>query len=845
MLRRCVPAAIITPWLLASGTPAVNDYKQLAAGKVCPESERIQLPCGSCGPSWGELQDCEDQCNAQKACSHITYFDDKGCRIYSACDLMVEQLSTQVGTVVYERNNPAVVPIPPAAVTVHAGQATHEVNPLYMGCHSDTGYTHQARGFSSQLLFGESFEAAPGESHTWQQTLLPSTAKATVELASGGFHGQTALHVAYASGTGLAALGNRGIGNEGLYLQKGKEYEGYLYVKAEKSVKVHVALLDYTNAPPRPTPTGNNYEKLSHGQVCEESARIAVPCHNCGPNWGNVNKCEAMCNEDTTCTHITFFEDQGCRIYSACVAPSAYSAVGTDVYKRNNPAPVPPTPPGKVLAEKELQFNGGDWTRVNFTLTPTADAQCEGIAPGSDPAIDCGKLGPGAGHICVRCAGQFAVGLSSPGDMLIDFVWLQPGEWGRLAGLPVLKDTIDTLQAIGITAIRQGGSFTDPAYYFWKNWRGPVEQRPSVGATWGRELISSWGPFEMIDMCDAAGFEPIITTTGQSGKCCAPEDMADLVEYCWGGASTKWGALRIADGHPDPYKLRFIELGNEQYNSNYVDQVAAMEKRAKSLGKGGKLYYISPNNNNWLHTDDAIKAEALGLKDHLLEDFHVGAGGAIESSKTMFAANTSWNEGMVNLETNDGHHEMRRALAEAADLNEYFNQFIPPTSGDGIGRIKARTASFCTERSGHYDAFDQGITFFLPNGSWIQPPGYVHKMIHESWLPDAVAVDTKHGLSCSAQKAKDGSKLRLLMVNNAKTEIKVAVNVEGMVTNPIASITTLTATDLGAANPAGQPSLVSPTTSQVTLRSGSDTLTVPGYSFTSVLFDKAHTDLVV
>ena len=48
-----------------------------------------------------------------------------------------------------------------------------------------------------------------------------------------------------------------------------------------------------------------------------------------------------------------------------------------------------------------------------------------------------------------------------------------------------------------------------------KNWRGPMEQRPSVGATWGNELISSFGPFEMIDMCVAAGFEPIITTTGQ------------------------------------------------------------------------------------------------------------------------------------------------------------------------------------------------------------------------------------------------------------------------------------------------------------------------------------------
>jgi hypothetical protein len=48
---------------------------------------------------------------------------------------------------------------------------------------------------------------------------------------------------------------------------------------------------------------------------------------------------------------------------------------------------------------------------------------------------------------------------------------------------------------------------------------------------------------------------------------------------------------------------------------------------------------------------------------------------------------------------------------------------IPSTTGEESSRLKFRTASFCTERSGHYDAFDQGIAFFLPNMTWLQPPG--------------------------------------------------------------------------------------------------------------------------
>lgn len=81
---------------------------------------------------------------------------------------------------------------------------------------------------------------------------------------------------------------------------------------------------------------------------------------------------------------------------------------------------------------------------------------------------------------------------------------------------------------------------------------------------------------DFLDMCEAAGIVAVVTTTAQSAAahgshtpntsqplpaCCAPEDMADLVEYSWGNSSTTWGRKRIADGHPAPYNLRYVELG--------------------------------------------------------------------------------------------------------------------------------------------------------------------------------------------------------------------------------------------------------------------------------------------
>lgn len=128
------------------------------------------------------------------------------------------------------------------------------------------------------------------------------------------------------------------------------------------------------------------------------------------------------------------------------------------------------------------------WQQVNFTLTPSASTNCVGITPGSDPAIDCGNFGPGIGHVCVRCAGEFAIFVNGPSTVHVGYVFLQPGEWGRFQGLPVLLSAVQVLQTMGINVIRQGGTFAQTIV--WKDWRGPPTQRPSMQLTWGASLIS-------------------------------------------------------------------------------------------------------------------------------------------------------------------------------------------------------------------------------------------------------------------------------------------------------------------------------------------------------------------
>ena len=137
-------------------------------------------------------------------------------------------------------------------------------------------------------------------------------------------------------------------------------------------------------------------------------------------------------------------------------------------------------------------------------------------------------------------------------------LYITPGTVGLLSAA-------QTFQEMGIRIIRQGGSFADDAFYFWKRWRGRPWERPSLGAEWSAgepgepTIVSGWGPFEMADFCAALGIEHVLTTNAVGAE--SPQDMADLVEYMLGGANTTWGALQIHDGHPYIFKTRFIELG--------------------------------------------------------------------------------------------------------------------------------------------------------------------------------------------------------------------------------------------------------------------------------------------
>ena len=125
-----------------------------------------------------------------------------------------------------------------------------------------------------------------------------------------------------------------------------------------------------------------------------------------------------------------------------------------------------------------------------------------------------------------------------------------------------------------------GGNFVEGDYFNerfnWKETIGPVEQRPGHRSCWGYWSTDGFGLPEFLGWCEDLKMEPVLAVFAgyvlkhdviPAGPQLAPyvQEALEEIEYVTGNASTKWGAQRIKDGHPNPLKLRYVEIGNEDW----------------------------------------------------------------------------------------------------------------------------------------------------------------------------------------------------------------------------------------------------------------------------------------
>ncbi len=148
-----------------------------------------------------------------------------------------------------------------------------------------------------------------------------------------------------------------------------------------------------------------------------------------------------------------------------------------------------------------------------------------------------------------------------------DGIWTKDGQSLR-------QDTLQLIQNLHIPMIRYpGGNFASS--YHWEDGIGPKDSRPCRHDTaWQAEESNQVGTDEFLDFCAQTTIEPFIVVNDGSGT---PEEAARWVEYCNGDIETEQGKRRAANGHPQPYKVKYWGVGNEVWGPWQIGTASAEE----------------------------------------------------------------------------------------------------------------------------------------------------------------------------------------------------------------------------------------------------------------------------
>jgi len=226
---------------------------------------------------------------------------------------------------------------------------------------------------------------------------------------------------------------------------------------------------------------------------------------------------------------------------------------------------------------------------------------------------------------------QFSITANKFANIVLDRVLLYPDD--HINGAD--PDVIDMLKDSNLPLLRwPGGNFVSG--YHWHNGIGPIDSRLTIpNPAWEGLEFNLFGTDEFISFCQAVGCEPMICVNTGDGT---PEEAREWVEYCNGSISTPMGRLRADNGHPEPYNIKYWEIGNEIYgrwqvkwttNDGNLDRYRcfskAMLKADPSIQLLGCGFGNEPNSEWNYRLIDGTGKSLRSITDHIL------TGGAVNS----------------------------------------------------------------------------------------------------------------------------------------------------------------------------------------------------------------------
>ena len=181
---------------------------------------------------------------------------------------------------------------------------------------------------------------------------------------------------------------------------------------------------------------------------------------------------------------------------------------------------------------------------------------------------------------------RFVIELEGTGTLLLDYVSLFPETFrNRINGLR--NDIAQTLEALHPAFVRwPGGCIVEGIDLSnrieWKKTIGDPKNRPGIYDTWGYRATMGVGYHEFLQFCEDIGAAGMfvcnagIGCQGRVGDACREEDLdafiqdaLDAIDYALGDGTTEWSRKRVENGHPEPFPLQYVEIGNENWGPIY------------------------------------------------------------------------------------------------------------------------------------------------------------------------------------------------------------------------------------------------------------------------------------
>jgi alpha-N-arabinofuranosidase len=465
---------------------------------------------------------------------------------------------------------------------------------------------------------------------------------------------------------------------------------------------------------------------------------------------------------------------------------------------------------GAVQAKAQVVLEAGPWKRYEYKLATGA------IKPSF------------SNHL------EFLV--RHPGTVWLQMVSLMPPTFNdRPNGNR--PDLMKRMAAMHPTFLRlPGGNYLEgnrlEDWYDWKKTIGPLVDRPGHQGPWGYWSTDGLGLLEFLEWCEDLKVEPVLAVyAGYSlggkhvatGKDLEPyvQSALDEVEYVTGDTSTRWGAERARDGHPQPFPLHCIEVGNEDYLDKSGSYTARYAQFAEALHKRYPQYKLIATDGN---SEYATKVPADISDEHYYKspadmmDLVHHYDTASRSGPKIFVGEWATRSGSPTPNFGD-------ALGDAAwmtSMERNSDLIVMASYAPLLVNVSPGGMQWPTDLIG----FNAGTTYVSPS-YWAQCLFAEH--LGDGTAQSAITGENKRFFYSSTVSSKE-KVLHLKLVNAASVSQPLSIDVAGASGVRSAKVISLHGATFEATNSIDHPEAIHPVRSTVSVRDGKWVHTVPAYT---------------